>query len=161
MSNVSPTLSMLASTFGIDPSAYADDTELIAAIAAQQANLQAQVASLSASLAVATAPKVSRWVSPLETLLEPVTNSGNTNKTSTAWVSRVSKWLTGTNPLNDPMTASAGYSMEILTQRDFRLALYETLGELVSMGLPSVAEIGAFNNGLERRNADVSLVASK
>ena len=159
--SVSPMLSMLASTFGIDPDDYSDDTELVTAIAANQAALQAQVSSLSASLAQATAPKPTRWVSPLENLLEPVTNTGNTNKTSSAWVSRVSKWLTGTNPLSDPMPATAGYDMESLTQRDFRLALFETLGELVGMALPSVAEIGAFNNGLERRNADVELVSSK
>ena len=157
MSNVSPTLAMLASTFGIDPDAYADDVEVIAAIAAQQAALQAQVTSLSASLAVATAPKAARWVSPLEALLDPVTNTGNTNKTSTAWLNRVSKWLTGTNPLDDAMPSTAGYSMETLTQREFRLALYETLGELVGLGLPSDGERDAFNIGVGKHKSDLSI----
>lgn len=157
MSNVSPTLAMLASTFGIDPDAYADDVELIAAVAANQAALQAQVASLSASLAVATAPKAARWVSPLELVLDPITNAGNTNKTSSSWINRVSKWLISTNPLDDPMSPHGGYEMERLTQRQFRLALYETLGELVGLGLPSMGELEAFNVGLSRRADKLSL----
>ena len=159
MSNVSTMLAMLASTFGIDPDDYSDDTELVTAIAANQAALQAQVSSLSASLAQANAPKATRWVSPLESLLDPVTNTGNTNKTATAWVSRVSKWLQSTNPLADPMTSQAGYSMETLTQKEFRLALYDTLGELVGMGLPSVAERDAFDAGLARRYDELTLVS--